>query len=64
MEQAANDPVSCDLRYQGQVYDSETGLYYNRHRYYGSDSCQYLTPDPIGMAGGLWPQARIIPLLT
>ncbi|NRD72171.1 RHS repeat protein [Shewanella sp. VB17] len=59
MEQAANDPVNCDLRYQGQVYDQETGLYYNRHRYYDPDSCQYLTPDPIGMAGGIRPQAYV-----
>nr|WP_299491084.1 RHS repeat-associated core domain-containing protein [uncultured Shewanella sp.] len=59
LEQAANDPVSCDIRYQGQVYDNETGLYYNRHRYYDPDSCQYLTPDPIGMAGGLRPSAYV-----
>ena len=30
MEQAANDPANCDLRYRDQVYDQETGLYYNR----------------------------------
>ena len=59
MEQAANDPVNCDLRYQGQLFDSETGLYYNRHRYYDPDSCQYLSPDPIGMAGGFRPQAYV-----
>ncbi|WP_299490937.1 glycohydrolase toxin TNT-related protein [uncultured Shewanella sp.] len=59
LEQAANDPVSCDLRYQGQVYDQETNLYYNRFRYYDPDSCQYLTPDPIGMAGGLRPSSYV-----
>ncbi|WP_064792213.1 RHS repeat domain-containing protein [Shewanella woodyi] len=59
LEDAANDPVNCDLRYQGQVFDSETGLYYNRHRYYDVDTCQYLSPDPIGMAGGLRPQAYV-----
>ncbi len=58
LEEAANDPVICDLRY-GQVYDSETGLYYNRFRYYDPDSCQYLTPDPIGMAGGLRPSSYV-----
>ncbi|WP_299490925.1 RHS repeat-associated core domain-containing protein [uncultured Shewanella sp.] len=59
LEEAANDPVSCDIRYQGQVYDNETGLYYNRHRYYDPDSCQYLTPDPIGIAGGLRPSSYV-----
>ena len=59
MEQAANDLVNCDLRYQEQIFDSETGLYYNGHRYYDPDSCQYLTPDPIGMAGGIRPQAYV-----
>uniref|UniRef100_UPI0006859B87 RHS repeat-associated core domain-containing protein n=1 Tax=Oceanospirillum beijerinckii TaxID=64976 RepID=UPI0006859B87 len=58
-EEAANDPVTCDLRYQGQIYDSETGLYYNRFRYYDPEIAQYLTPDPIGMAGGLRPQAYV-----
>ncbi|WP_255958185.1 RHS repeat-associated core domain-containing protein [Vibrio campbellii] len=41
------------------MYDRETGLYYNRHRYYDSDSGQYLSSDPIGMAGGLRPQAYV-----
>ena len=30
-----------------------------RHRYYDSDSGQYLSSDPIGMAGGLRPQAYV-----
>ncbi|WP_249621286.1 RHS repeat-associated core domain-containing protein, partial [Desulfuromonas sp. CSMB_57] len=29
------------------------GLYYNLHRYYDPDSGQYLSPDPIGLEGGL-----------
>ncbi|QIJ06649.1 hypothetical protein GII14_04970 [Shewanella chilikensis] len=59
LEQAANEPLHCDLRYQGQVYDRETGLYYNRHRYYDPETCQYLSPDPIGLAGGTRPQAYV-----
>ncbi|WP_210729181.1 RHS repeat-associated core domain-containing protein, partial [Brenneria nigrifluens] len=50
---AANEEVYCELRYQGQLYDAETGLYYNRHRYYDAESGQYISPDPIGLAGGL-----------
>ncbi|MFP1787785.1 RHS repeat-associated core domain-containing protein, partial [Lonsdalea quercina] len=40
-------------------YDAETGLYYNRHRYYDADSGQYISPDPIGLAGGLRPQGYV-----
>ncbi|OXX41865.1 hypothetical protein B9J93_19280, partial [Vibrio sp. V17_P4S1T151] len=32
---------------------------YNVNRYYDADSGQYLSPDPIGMAGGLRPQAYV-----
>ena len=39
------------FRYQGQYEDVETGLYYNRFRYYSpSDGC-YTQVDPIGLAG-------------
>ncbi|MDP8100372.1 RHS repeat domain-containing protein [Phocoenobacter atlanticus] len=57
-EKSASD-ISCDLRYQGQIHDRETGLYYNRYRYYDTDSCQYLSSDPIGLAGGIRPQAYV-----
>ncbi|WP_306353281.1 RHS repeat domain-containing protein, partial [Flavobacterium sp. '19STA2R22 D10 B1'] len=40
------------FRYQGQYEDIETGLYYNRFRYYSPDSGMYLSQDPIGLAGG------------
>ncbi|WP_409161756.1 RHS repeat-associated core domain-containing protein, partial [Pectobacterium sp. B2J-2] len=53
---AANEEVYCELRYQGQLFDAETGLYYNRHRYYDAESGQYLSPDPIGLGGGIRPQ--------
>ncbi|WP_082356769.1 RHS repeat-associated core domain-containing protein [Pseudomonas nunensis] len=41
------------LRFQGQYFDAETGLHYNRHRYYNPDVGRYLTPDPVKLAGGL-----------
>ncbi|WP_234932221.1 RHS repeat-associated core domain-containing protein [Pectobacterium carotovorum] len=56
---AANEEVYCELRYQGQLYDAETGLYYNRHRYYDAESGQYLSPDPIGLGGGIRPQGYV-----
>ncbi|CED56792.1 RHS protein [Aliivibrio wodanis] len=58
-ENAHNDGLYCDLRYQGQIEDRESGLYYNVNRYYDADSGQYLSPDPIGFAGGLRPQAYV-----
>jgi RHS repeat-associated protein len=42
----------CPFRYQGQYEDSETGLYYNRFRYYDPDIGNYLSQDPIRLAGG------------
>ncbi|EMF6145249.1 TPA: RHS repeat protein, partial [Escherichia coli] len=40
------------LRLPGQQYDEESGLYYNRHRYYDPLQGRYITQDPIGLAGG------------
>ncbi len=41
------------IRFQGQHNDPETGLYYNRHRYYDPHSGRYISQDPIGFKGGL-----------
>ena len=38
--------------YQGQYYDFETGLCYNRFRYYSPETGAYISQDPIGLAGG------------
>ncbi|MGL6534104.1 RHS repeat-associated core domain-containing protein [Aeromonas caviae] len=45
--------VATPLRFQGQYFDAETGLHYNRHRYYQPGTGRFITPDPIGLAGGL-----------
>ncbi|SJN58281.1 Putative deoxyribonuclease RhsC [Vibrio ruber DSM 16370] len=45
--------IVSPLRFQGQYYDAETGLHYNRHRYYSPSTGRFITPDPIGLAGGL-----------
>ena len=39
--------------FQGQYYDRETGLAYNRFRYYSPQMGMYVSQDPIGLAGGM-----------
>ena len=39
------------FRFQGQYADVETGLYYNRFRYYSPELGNYISQDPIRMAG-------------
>lgn len=39
--------------FQGQYYDWETGLTYNRFRYYSPQMGMYVSQDPIGLAGGI-----------
>ncbi len=40
------------VRFQGQYFDEETGLHYNRYRYYDPEGARYITADPIGLLGG------------
>ncbi|WP_447894333.1 RHS repeat-associated core domain-containing protein [Vreelandella sp. GE22] len=40
------------IRFQGQWQDEESGLYYNRHRYYDPQQGRYVSQDPIGLNGG------------
>lgn len=39
------------MRYQGQYFDQETALCYNRFRYYNPETGTYLSQDPIGVDG-------------
>ena len=47
------EEIENNLRFQGQYFDEETGLHYNRHRYYDPNIGQLITQDPIGLLGGV-----------
>ncbi|MGJ4856821.1 RHS repeat-associated core domain-containing protein [Labrys sp. La1] len=49
----------CPIRFQGQWEDEESGLYYNRFRYYDPLAGQYVSRDPIGIHGGYKPQGYV-----
>ena len=40
------------IRLQGQYEDVETGLFYNRYRYYDPHSGGFMSQDPLGLDGG------------
>ncbi|MCX7111594.1 MAG: RHS repeat-associated core domain-containing protein [Proteobacteria bacterium] len=51
-EHKAHGQTGCNLRFQGQYWDEETGLHYNTFRYYDPEIGRFISPDPIGVEGG------------
>lgn len=44
--------ITCDIRFQGQYYDKDVELCYNRFRWYDDVDGRYISKDPIGLASG------------
>jgi RHS repeat-associated protein len=53
LQHGGGEQLDQPLRFQGQYHDLESGLHYNRHRYYNPETGRYLTPDPSKLVGGL-----------
>ena len=52
VQEIKREKTDCPLRFQGQYHDDESDLHYNHQRYYDPGTGRYLTPDPLGLAGG------------
>ena len=60
VRQQAAGVVENPIRFQGQYCDAETGLHYNRHRFYDPATGGFISQDPIGLDGGTNPY-RYVP---
>ncbi len=48
----SNPTIESRYKYTGREFDSETGMQYNRARYYDAAIGRFISEDPIGFAGG------------
>ncbi len=55
--EVTSEGFSNRLRFAAREFDSETGLYYNRARYYDPTLARFISEDPIGLGGGINPFA-------
>lgn len=46
------DEVDNPIRMQGQYFDVESELYYNRYRYFDYGLCAFISQDPLGLFAG------------
>lgn len=52
-EAARKAQLKNPIRFQGQYFDEESGLPYNRFRYYDPVIGRFISKDPIRLAGGI-----------
>jgi RHS repeat-associated protein len=52
--QSQESVVDCPLGLPGQIWDDASRTYYNRYRFYDPRVAHFLSPDPIGIRGGLY----------
>ena len=54
-QETVSDGLKANIpfRFQGQYYDEESGLHYNRFRYYDPEIGRFVSQDPIGLQGGM-----------
>lgn len=55
VDKVLTEQVENPLRLQGQYEDGETGLYFNRNRYYDPITGTYISADPLGLEAGVNP---------
>ncbi|MDR5760476.1 RHS repeat-associated core domain-containing protein, partial [Caballeronia sp. LZ035] len=55
VDQVETQRIEQPIRLQGQYEDEESGLRYNRYRYFDPDTGNFASQDPIGLIGGVNP---------
>ena len=58
-EYRQSNPLDPQMLFAGQWLDEESGLAYNRFRYYDPETSNYLSSDPIGLDGGETPYSYV-----
>ncbi|MDR5816748.1 RHS repeat-associated core domain-containing protein, partial [Caballeronia sp. LZ033] len=55
VDRVETERIEQPIRLQGQYEDHESGLRYNRHRYFDPQTASFISQDPIGLLGGTHP---------